>query len=583
MNPRWWKEGIGREKVRFKERRIPMKAMKKLVGIIGPLAILAVCQVGSAAEQLKQAVPAGLSTAKAAAAREVIKLAAAGVPSGPTARAKQLIMVSDLGLIWLDPGRAFEGTFMRDGRAMYEQLTDLDTENPGKIIPQLAEKWEISSDGRVYAFQLRKGVKFSTGREMTSEDVKFSLDRLKNLKTGPSFVMGGVDQIDVVDPRTVRFTLEQPDASLLARLACISAGIIDSAEAKAHGATSGPGSDKTDQAEAWLNQNSIGTGAYVLERWERNAELRLKANPNYWRGRPGFDVVIDKAVLDPTTQAQMLVRGDADIALNLDADRLAELRRTPGIVITKGLPLTLLYIGMTAKADLSPIVANGKFRQAVSFAIDYEGLINMVGDSAVRLNSLIPRGLLGADTVPPLKRDLAKAKALLAEAGYASGSTKLPLMFQNVVLDGVDIPAIAQKVQADLAMIGVTVELVPQPYAVFTPPFRAGKYAMVIHRWNTDYPDSHAMADSWGPKGGLAEKRLGYYSPENEKLARQAIQTVDPNARIAIYSKYLKNVQDDANFVSLVQPQENIAHRDYIKGFKYHPYNRVPIHQLSRD
>jgi peptide/nickel transport system substrate-binding protein len=237
---------------------------------------------------------------------------------------------------------------------------------------------------------------------------------------------------------------------------------------------------------------------------------------------------------------------------------------------------------MTAKADLSPIVANKKFRQAVSFAIDYEGLVNMVGDSAVRLHSVFPRGLLGADAVPPLKRDVAKAKALLAEAGYASGS-KIPLMFQNLVMDGVDIPAIAQKVQADLAMIGVAVELVPQTYSVFMTAYRAGKCAMVIHLWRTDYPDSHAMAGPWGLKGGLAEKRLGFFNPENEKLVSQAIQTVDPNARIALYSKYLKNIQDDANFVSLVQPQENIAHRDSVKGFKYHPIVRLPIPLLSRD
>jgi peptide/nickel transport system substrate-binding protein len=497
------------------------------------------------------------------------------------AQAKQLVMALDLDLVVFDPHRAFEDTYLIIGGAIYESLTQLDPKDPSRVIPLLAEKWDISRDGKVYTFTLKKGVKFSTGSEMTSADVKFSMDRLQNVKGNPAFLMDGIKQVDAPDPYTVKFTLATPDASFLARTSAIYMAVIDSREAKAHGATSEPGADKSDQAKAWMDDHTIGTGPYVLEKWTRNAEVRLAPNPYAWL-KPNFSSVVIKQVKDPTAQAQMLERGDVDIAMNIDPDRAKQLKTVPGVKIEQGMSPTLIVLGMTANPNISPIVANKKFRQAVAWAIDYDGLDKqLLADNAVTPPSILPYGFLGADTVPGFKRDLAKAKSLLAESGYKPG-TKVTLSYPNTTLFGVDRNVVAQKLQADLLEAGITLELVPQEQSLFLQNYR-GQKDMIAMGWQTpDFPDSHANAWGFGATDGIFSKRLFYMNRDNDKLVAQGLEATDPKARAAAYAKLLKNIQDDANFIALVQPKENIAYRDYIKGLFYHPVVKVPITAISK-
>ena len=503
-------------------------------------------------------------------------------PSGASAQSKQLVIAMDVDVVDMDPARAFSDTYLIIGKAMYDQLTELDPKDPTKINPQLAEKWEISPDGKVYTFQLRKGVKFPSGNELTSEDVKFSLERLQNLKSNPGFLMDGVEKVEAPDPTTVRFTLTAPDASFLPRTSAVYMAILDSKEAKAHGCTNAADAEKTDKGKEWLDDHSLGSGPFILERWERNSEIRLKANPNYWRGKPGFETVVVKYVKDATTQSQMLQRGDIDIAMNIDPDTGKQLQGVAGVKLQQGLSPSIIYLAMTTKKEVSPEVANQKVRQAVSLSIDYDGLCNQVlAGAAVTPPSVIPNGFLGADSVPGLKRDVAKAKALLAEAGYPNG-VKITAHYANLTMFGVDFNVVMQKLQADLKEAGITLELVPQEMSVFLEGYRGGKDAFVIGWQTPDFYDSHANAWALGASDGVFCKRMAYVNPENDKLVADAVKTTDPEARKALYAKLLKNIQNDANFLSLIQPKENVAYRDNIKGFEYHPVVKVDIPKLSK-
>jgi peptide/nickel transport system substrate-binding protein len=491
-------------------------------------------------------------------------------------------MALDLDLVQLDPLRSFEDTYLIIGSTMYEQLTQIDPKDASKIIPYLAEKWDISADGLVYTFTLRKGVKFTTGREMTSADVEFSMERLQNLKGNPAFLMDGVKSVDAPDPSTVKFTLGAPDASFLAKMSAIYSAVMDSTACKANGCTSGPDADKTDKALAWLDANSIGSGPYMLEKWTRDAEVRLKANPNYWGGKPSFDAVIVKQVKDSTAQAQMLQRGDIDVAMNIDPDRAKALKGAPNVVILQGSSPSLIFIAMTANKNFSAIVANKKFRQAVAWAIDYDGLDNFVlAGNAVTPPSVLTYGMIGADSVPPFKRDVAKAKALLVESGYVAG-TKVRFTYANTTMFGVDVNVVAQKVQADLKEIGVTLELFPQEISVWREEYRGAKAIMTLGWQTPDYPDSDSNAWGFGAVDGVFAKRMLYVNPETDKLQKQALLVPDPEKRKPIYAKFLTMIQDDANFVALVQPKENIAYRDNIKGMVYHPVTKAPIRLLSK-
>jgi peptide/nickel transport system substrate-binding protein len=502
------------------------------------------------------------------------------VPPAPVQQ--QLVIAMDVDLTTFDPHHGFEESALLTFPAVYNALTELDPKVPGKINPLLAESWTISPDGLVYTFTLRKGVKFSTGREMTSDDVKFSLERLQNLKGNPAFLMDGVKTVEAPDPSTIKFTLAAADASFLSRTSAVYMAVIDSQAAKAQGATNATDADKTDKAQTWLDDNSLGTGPYILEKWDRNNEVRLTPNPNYWGTKPAFSSVVVKYVKDATTQSQMLQRGDIDIAMNLDPDTAKSLKGTAHVVIESGLSPTIIYQGMSTKKDVSAVTANQKFRQAVEYALDTNSLTaNVLAGNAVTPPSVIPVGHLGYDSVQPIKRDLAKAKTLLAEAGYANG-VKLTANYPNTTLFGVDFNVVMQKIQADLKEAGITLDLAPAELSVFLQGYRAGKDAFVIGYQTPDFPDPHANAWAFGGTDGIFAKRMAYVNPDNDKLLAQGVQATDPEARKAIYGKLLTAIQTDAVFMPLVQPKENVGLRDSIKGFVYNPVSKVLIRELSK-
>jgi len=503
-------------------------------------------------------------------------------PTAAPAQTKQLVVANDFENVTLDPAHAYEDVYMWVGKAMYDQLTQLDATQPGKILPLLADKWDISPDGLVYTFYLHKGVKFQTGREMTSADVKFSLERLQNVKGNPSFFMDGVKTVEAVDPYTVKFTLAAPDASFLTRTSVTYMHVLDSETAKAQGCTNALDADKTDKCQAYLDDHSLGTGPFILDKWVRNQEIRLVANQNYWRGKPAIDAVDVKKISDPTTQSQMLQRGDIDLAMNIDPDTAKQLKSVPNMTLVQGQGPSLIYIGLTTVVTQSQAISNKKVRQAIEYAIDYDGLDNEVlSGYAVTPPSVIPIGYLAADAVPPIKRDLAKAKSLLTDAGYPNG-VDVDLTYPNHNMFGVGWSIIAQKVQADLAEAGIRVKLVPQELSIFLQGYR-GKQDSFVFGWQTpDFPDPYNNAQAFGATDGVFAKRMSYVNPDNDKLLAQSIATTDPDQRKAIYAKLMTNMQDDAVFLPLVQPKESLAYRNVVQGFVYDPVVKVVLYQISK-
>ncbi|MCJ7583205.1 MAG: ABC transporter substrate-binding protein [Anaerolineales bacterium] len=500
----------------------------------------------------------------------------------PPAAPKQLIIALNFDVVDLDPARSFSDTYLIGGKAMYDQLTEVDPKVPGKVNPLLAEKWEVSSDGLTYTFTLRKGVKFESGNELTAKDVAFSLTRLKNLKGNPSFLMDGVDKVEAVDNYTVMFTLAAPDASFLSRTAAIYMGIVDSEVAKTKGCTDAADADTTDTCGGYLNDNSLGSGPYILEKWERNAEIRLRANENYWKGKPNFSEVLLKLIGDPTTQAQMLKQGDIDIAMNIDADTVASLEQQQDLVIYSGLGPSMIYLAFNTRPEISEVTSNQKFRQAVEYAIDYDGLTNAVLNGyAVHPPSILPIGFLGGESVQPIQRDLAKAKQLLTEAGYPDGVT-LDVHYAVTAQFGLDFGIVWQKIQSDLAEVGITINLLPEELSVFLQGYRGGQYPFILGWQTPDYPDSHANASCFAISDGVFAKRMAYVNKTNDELVKKSIATTDPKEREAIYGQILQNVNEDAVFIGLAQAKEIIVYSSKIEGYRYDPVSKIVVFELNK-
>ncbi len=168
----------------------------------------------------------------------------------------------------LDPARSFETLPSIIHKATYQTLVTFPPDSVEKVIPDLATSWEISDDGTVYTFTLDPDAVFSNGDPVTASDVVFSFNRLKNITGNPSFLAETIASVEAPDEGTVVLTLTQPDPAILAKLVFGAFSVLNQAQVEAQGGSAAADAATSDAAEEWLNQNSAGSGPYVLESWE---------------------------------------------------------------------------------------------------------------------------------------------------------------------------------------------------------------------------------------------------------------------------------------------------------------------------
>jgi peptide/nickel transport system substrate-binding protein len=225
--------------------------------------------------------------------------------------------------------------------------------------PLLAESWERTPDGKGFRFKLRKDVKFVSGAPMTADDVKFSFDRLVNVKDQPSAYADNLGRVDVVDPYTVDVFPTSMDLPLLTILTAPSCGIYEKKIALANGATADADAKTTDKAAQWFGTTSIGTGPYKLVTWERNVQVTMVRNPNYWNGTPGFERVIIRHIGDGGARLLALKRGDIDVAFNLSPEQLASVSDSADLAIAAEPTFDYVY-GDYQLPELNPVLAKKK-------------------------------------------------------------------------------------------------------------------------------------------------------------------------------------------------------------------------------
>lgn len=481
-----------------------------------------------------------------------------------------------------DPSRTYEYTSQMLDQSAYDTLVTVEAPDFTKIQPKLATKWEVSKDSSVFTFTLRAGVKFASGNPLTAQDVRFSFRRLKNMKDNPSFFMDPVKDIEVVNDTTVRITLSAPDASFLAALAAIPCGIIDSKTVMAQGGTDADDAKDKDKATEWLNNNSAGSGPYKLVSFKRNEEAVLERNANHWGPKPYFARIVFRHVKDGTTQREMVERGDADVAHDFDPDIVAKIKEGPRIKILPGLSMNQVYMAVNTSAEVSKELSDKRVRQAVSYAIDYDGIIKgLVRGAGEQPPAMIPLGLLGVDKAMARKRDLAKAKALLTDAGYPNGF-EVKMNYWTAPLLGVPTEPLAAKLQADLGQAGIKVTLEPKERSVMISEYRAGKPQLMLASWTPDLLDPDAWADAFYRKGGVAAKRVSYDNATLVDLIATAKRETDSKKRDGLYKEIQKIALEDVPFIMLVQPKSYVGMNPAIKGYAIHPIWFVTLAKLSR-
>jgi ABC-type transport system substrate-binding protein len=423
----------------------------------------------------------------------------------------------------LDPAIGYDWQNWSMIKSLFDGLMDY---KPGttELVPDLAESYEISADGTVYTFKLRPGVKFHNGRELTSADIKYSIERVVNPATtspGQGFfgsiagfdeVAGGsateLSGIATPDDHTVVITLSRPDATFLHVMA------INFSFAVPKEAVEEFGPD--------FATHPVGTGAFKLKEWTLGQRLVFERNPDYYHeGLPYLDEITFEIGQEPTVALLRLQRGEVDILGDgIPPAQFPEVRADPaneGLIVEGG----QLHTGyVTMNLGLTPF-DNVKVRQAVNMALNKERIVRLINNRAVPANQPLPPAMPGYDTAyAGYPFDAAKAKELLAEAGYAEGFTT-----ELYAMNTDPNPRIAQAIQQDLAEIGIKAEIKSLAQATVIEAGGNGTAPMIWSggmAWIADFPDP---SNFYGPIlgcGGAVEGGWNWAKYCNETLDERA-------------------------------------------------------------
>ena len=474
----------------------------------------------------------------------------------------------------LDPAIGYDWQNWSMIKSLFDSLMDY---APGTtdLVPDLAESYEVAPDGLSYTFKLRHGVKFHNGRELTAEDVKWSIERAVRPETqspGQGFfnMIAGFDDvtsgkakelsgIEAVDPYTVRFTLSHPDATFLHVMAINFSSAVPKEEVEKYGQDFG--------------KHPVGTGAYKLAEWTLGQRLVFERNPDYYKeGLPKLDQITFEVGQEPLVALLRLERGEVDILGDgIPPAKFLEVRNDPqwkGNVIEGG-QLHTGYVTMNVRI---PPFDNKLVRQAVNQAINKERIIKIINGRAVPANQPLPPAMPGyAKDYQGYAYDPAKAKAMLAEAGFADGfDTELYAMNTD------PNPRIAQAIQQDLAEIGIHAELKTLAQAnVIAAGGEATEAPMIWSggmAWIADFPDP---SNFYGPILGCGGAVPGgwnwswYCNEELDQKAAEADAMTDPakaDQRLALWRDIFLKIMDDAPWAPVFNEQRFTMKADRLGG-----------------
>ncbi|WP_153772052.1 ABC transporter substrate-binding protein [Labrenzia sp. CE80] len=476
-------------------------------------------------------------------------------------------------LISLDPQEMFEFSGTDYANSVYQTLVDYDDLDFSKGFgPSIASSWEISEDGKTYTFKIAEGLKFASGNPVTAKDVEFSLRRAILLKKTPSFIL-----------TQFGFTEENLDETLVAKddstfvlvsdkkyapsfvLNCMTsaiASIVDSKLVMEHEVDG-------DLGNAWLKTNSAGSGAFKLTSWKPNESLTIEANPNFSEGAPAMKRVIIRHIPESASQRLLLEKGDVDIARNLTPEDVAGLSGNEDVKVLTDMRGRIMYISMNQSDE---ILSNPKVVEAIKYLIDYEGMADsfLKGQYVVH-QAFLPLSYLGELQDKPFKLDIEKAKALLAEAGYADGFD-----VEFIVRTEQDRLDIAQALQNNFAQVGINASIVQGTGKETLGKYRARDFQIYVGAWGPDYPDPQTNADTFthNPDNSIEAKLTGKLAWRNAWAAEgfterteAAVQESDTAKRAEMYVQLQKDFQKEAPFAIMFQKTEQNGLGASVEGY----------------
>jgi peptide/nickel transport system substrate-binding protein/oligopeptide transport system substrate-binding protein len=467
----------------------------------------------------------------------------------------------------LDPALIVDVTGGAISAKIFNGLVKLDEQL--KVVPDIAESWTISRDGRTYTFYLKKGVKFSNGREVTSRDFKYSFERIliAGTKSPNTWILEKIDGardfmdarakdvggIKIDDEHTLRIILEEPFMPFLNLLCMSAAYVIASEDVQMQGAD--------------FSTHPAGTGPFVLKEWRHNQYIKLEARDDYFEGQPKIKGIVYKIIPEDLTAVVEFESGNIDV-ITIPASEFKKYMKSPewkGLV--SGAPgINTYYLGFNCAR---PPFNNPVLRNAVSYAIDREKIFNTIYEG---------RGVPATGPVPLLLRNWPapdaypyspeKAKSILKKAGYPGGlNIKIYLTSDQEALD------ILEVIQDYLMRVGIKAELIQLEWSAYKEAVNAGEPDAFWLSWWADYADAENFlfplfhSSNFGAGGN----RTRYKNTEVDALIEKGQRTTDKKLRDEYYKKAERIIVNESAWVFFWHKTEYTVRHKWVKDYKIYP------------
>lgn len=454
-----------------------------------------------------------------------------------------------------------------------------------ELVPSLAESWEISPDGKVYTFHLRKGVKFQSNkafrpsRDFNADDVIFSFMRQMNSKNPYHNVSGGtyanfdslelttlIKSIDRVDDHTVRFTLNHAEAPFLADLAWYFASI--------HSAEYADQMLKAGTPEK-VDMDPIGTGPFQLVQYQKDSRILYKAFPEYWAGKAKLDRIVFSITPDASVRLAKLEKGECQIMPFPNPADLEKMRNNPAINLMQKAGLNTGFLAFnTTKAPLDKV----EVRQALAMAINKPAIIDAIfKGTGTAAKNILPPGVWSENRdLKDYSYDPEKAKALLQQAGIKPG-TEIALWAMPVSRPyNPNARRMAEMIQADWAKVGIKATIVTYEWGEYLKRVRSGEHQAALMGWTTATGDPDNF---FGPlysckstQGGSNSSKWCYQP--FEKLIAQARAEPDQGKRTALYLQAQQIMHDQMPAVMIAHSTIFEPVRKEVSGYDIDPFGK---------
>jgi peptide/nickel transport system substrate-binding protein len=425
---------------------------------------------------------------------------------------------------------------------VYDTLVEPD-ENL-EMQPALASEWKTSEDQLTWTFTIRDGVKFSDGSELTSEDIAYTYNRIKDEELQPSYRLAAVKSIETPDPQTLVIQLSEPQPSLLSAL----------------GGYKGMGIVSKENVESGdVKNNPVGSGPFAVEDWSNGSSIELTRNTEYWGEEPSLAGVEFTFVKDPTVALQNLQSGEVHWTDNLPQQQIDQLSESEDVVVESAPSQDYWYMSLNHKREPFDDV---DVRRAIALALDREAIVKVAKFGNATVNqTAIPETSAWYHDYAPFEQDTDEAQQLLEDAGVED--LEMDLMVTSEYPETVSA---AQVISSQLEEIGVTVEIRELEFPAWLDEQSKGNFDSFMLGWLGNIDPDEFYYSQHHSKG--SNNYQGYSNPEVDTMLDEARTETDETARKEMYGQIAEQIVDDVSYIYLYNPDVAQGWAPEVSGYE---------------